>query len=157
MKFPLTIQKETNDCGPTCLKMIVDFYGLGFGLTYLKKKFKMTKVGVSMLDIHKAAETIGFESTGIKIDIEQLKKIVQDIPVIFHYNKNHFVIIYKAPRPQKKGRFFVADPSQGLVKYKEEEFLKFWGGDHRSENSNNKSKENLYQIEGCCLLLELIP
>ena len=157
MKFPLTIQRETNDCGPTCLKMITDFYGLKFGLTYLKRKFKMTKAGVSMLDIHKAAETIGFESTGIKITIEQLKKIVQDIPVIFHYNENHFVIIYKTPRPQKKGKFFVADPSQGLVKYKEEEFLKFWSGNHQQKKSSSKSKENLYQFEGCCLLLELSP
>jgi ATP-binding cassette subfamily B protein len=157
MKFPLTIQIGTNDCGPTCLKMIADFYGLDFRLTYLKRKFKMTKAGVSMLDIHKAAETIGLESTGIKINIEQLKKIAQDTPVIFHYNENHFVIIYKAPRPQKKGQFFVADPSRGLVKYKEEEFLKFWSGYHQQGNSSIKSKENLHQFEGCCLLLELAP
>ena len=143
MKFPLTIQKETNDCGPTCLKMITDFYGLDLGLTYLKRKFQMTKAGVSMLDIHKAAGAIGFESTGVKINIRQLKKIVQDIPVIFHYNENHFVIIYKAPRPQKKGQFFVADPSQGLVKYKEGEFLIFWSGNHQHGNSSIKSKENL--------------
>ena len=107
-----------------------------------------------MLDIHKTAERIGFESTGIKINIAQLKKIVQDIPVIFHHNENHFVIIYKAPQPQKKGQFFVADPSLGLVKYKEEEFLKFWSGCHRQGNSTIDSKENLYQAEGCCLLLE---
>ena len=157
MKFPLTIQKETNDCGPTCLKMIADFYGLDIRLTYLKRKFQMTKAGVSMLDIHMAAETIGLESTGVKINIEQLKKIVQDIPVIFHYNENHFVIIYKAPRPQKKGQFFVADPSHGLVKYKEEDFLKFWSGYHRQEKSNSESKEILYQFEGCCLLLEPTP
>ena len=157
MKFPLTIQQRTNDCGPTCLKMIADFYGLDLGLTYIKRKFKMTKAGVSMLDIHKAAETIGFESTGIKINIEQLKKIVQDIPVIFHYNENHFVIIYKAPRPKKKGQFFVADPAQGLVKYKDEEFLKFWSGYYQQGNSSIKSKENLYQFEGCCLLLEPGP
>jgi ATP-binding cassette subfamily B protein len=137
--------------------MIVDFYGLPLGLTYLKQKFQLTKAGVSMLDIHKAAGTIGFESTGIKINIEQLKKIVQDIPVIFHYNENHFVIIYKAPRPQKKGQFFVADPSQGLVKYKEEEFLKFWTAYHQQGNSSIKSKENLHQFEGCCLLLEPTP
>lgn len=156
MKFPLTIQNETNDCGPTCLKMIADFYGIDLGLIYVKRKFKMRKAGVSMLDIHKAAETIGFESTGIKINIQQLKKIVQDVPVIFHYNENHFVIIYRAPRPQKTGQFFVADPSQGLVKYKEEEFLKFWSGYHRQEKSR-ESKQNLYEFEGCCLLLEPTP
>ena len=154
MKFPLTIQKKTNDCGPTCLKMIADFYGIDLGLTYLKRKFKMTKAGVSMLDIHKAAEAIGFKSTGVKINIKQLRKIVKDIPVIFHYNKNHFVIIYKTPQPQTKGYFFVADPSQGLVKYKEEEFLKFWSGYHQKENRSTGSKKKLHQSEGCCLLLE---
>ena len=154
MKFPLTLQRGRSDCGPTCLKMIVDFYGLEFRLTYLKQKFKITKAGVSMLDIHKIAKTIGFDSTGIKINIGQLKKIVQNIPVIFHHNENHFVIIYKAPRPQKKGQFFIADPSRGLVKYKEEEFLKFWSGYHRQGNNSIESKKKLHLFEGCCLLLE---
>src|SRR6266540_2513970 len=103
MKFPLTLQKGRSDCGPTCLKMVADYYGQDYALESFKKKFRIAKAGVSMLDISKVAKAIGFECTGVKINIEQLKEIVQDIPVIFHYNEIHFVVIYKAPKPKKQG------------------------------------------------------
>ena len=147
MKFPLSLQNGRNDCGPTCLKMVADYYGQEYAPQFFKKKFRVTKAGVSMLDISKVAKSIGLESTGVKINIEQLKEIVQDIPVIFHYNEMHFVVIYKAPKPQKQGVFCLADPSRGLVTYKEAEFIKYWIG-------NETKKENGI---GCCLLLESTP
>ena len=154
MKFPLTLQKGRSDCGPTCLKMIADYYGKDYTLDFLKKGFHVTKAGVSMLDISKVAETIGLESSGVKINIEQLQEIVQDIPVIFHYNENHFVVIYKAPKPQKKGMFYLADPSKGLMKYKTAEFIKFWIGCERKKENGFLSNEHFSNAAGCCLLLE---
>jgi len=147
MKFPLTLQKGRSDCGPTCLKMVADYYGQDYALEYLTKKCRVTEAGASMLNISKAAEAIGFECTGVKINIEQLKEIVQDIPVIFHYNEIHFVVIYKAPKPKKQGVFYLGDPSRGLVTYKEVEFIKYWIG-------NEKKKKNGI---GYCLLLEPTP
>jgi len=159
MKFPLTFQRETNDCGPTCLKMIADYYGKDYALDFLKKKCRVTEVGASMLNISKTAEAIGFESTGVKINIEQLKKIVQDIPVIFHINENHFVVIYKAPKPKKQGVFYLADPSQGLVTYKESEFIKYWIGSKKKKESGSGflSNQLIYNSIGYCLLLEPTP
>ena len=157
MKFPLTLQRGRSDCGPTCLKMVADYYGQDYALEFLKKKCRVTKAGVSMLDISKVAETIGFESTGVKINIEQLKEIVQDIPVIFHYNEIHFVVIYKAPKPQKQGVFYLADPSRGLVTYKEAEFIKFWIGYEKKKENGFLSNEHFNNSVGCCLLLEPTP
>ncbi|HEU5164092.1 MAG TPA: cysteine peptidase family C39 domain-containing protein [Chitinophagaceae bacterium] len=157
MKFPLTLQRGRSDCGPTCLKMVADYYGQDYALNFLKRKCRVTEAGASMLNISKAAEAIGFESTGVKINIEQLKKIVQDIPVIFHFNENHFVVIYKAPKPKKTGVFCLADPSRGLVTYKEAEFIKYWIGYEKNKENGSLSNEHFNNSVGCCLLLEPTP
>lgn len=157
MKFPLTLQRGRSDCGPTCLKMVADYYGQDYALNFLKRKCRVTEAGASMLNISKAAEAIGFESTGVKINIEQLKKIVQDIPVIFHFNENHFVVIYKAPKPKKAGVFYLADPSRGLVTYNEAEFIKYWIGYEKNKENGSLSNEHFNNSVGCCLLLEPTP
>lgn len=157
MKFPWTLQRGRSDCGPTCLKMITDYYGKDYAFEFLKKGFRVTSAGVSMLDISKVAKTIGLKSTGVKINIGQLKAIVQDIPVIFHYNENHFVVIYKAPKPQKKGMFYLADPSKGLMKYKTAEFINFWIGCEKKKGNDSLSNEHFSNSVGCCLLLEPTP
>src|SRR5690349_21418497 len=115
MKFPLTIQNETSNCGPSCLKMVSDYYGKSYELEYLNTKCRITKVGTSMLKLSKAAKAIGFECRGVKMGLEQLKEIVQQIPVILHWNKNHFVVVYKTPKPKRQGNFYVADPAKGLT------------------------------------------
>ena len=95
MKFPLTLQLGARDCGPACLKMVADYYGQHYAIDFLREKCHITKVGVSMLGISEAAEAIGFHSIGAKMDIEQLKDIVQDTPAILHWDEKHFVVIYK--------------------------------------------------------------
>lgn len=126
MKFPLTMQPGARDCGPTCLKMISDFYGYKYSLNFLKKKCRIRKVGVSMLDISRAAKKIGFEVMGAKMNIEKLKRIVKEIPVILYWKNSHFVVIYKAPRPKRQGKFYIADPAIGLVSYRQADFAFNW-------------------------------
>jgi ATP-binding cassette subfamily B protein len=118
--------------------MVASYHGRSYDLDFLNKKCHITKVGTSMLKLSRAAKAIGFECRGVKMGIEQLKEIVQQIPVILHWNKNHFVVIYKAPKPMKQGLFYVADPAKGFVLYKETEFAKNW----------------LTRKNGYCLLIE---
>lgn len=138
MKIPLTIQTNTNNCGPACLKMVADYYGKFYDLDFLNLKCKLTKRGASMLKLSKAARAIGFECRGVKMGIEQLKEVVQEIPVILHWEKNHFVVVYKTPKPNRKGLFYIADPAKGFKKYQENAILKSW----------------LVKRNGYCLLIE---
>src|SRR3954470_5112716 len=117
MRFRFTGQLGAMDCGPACLKMIAEYHGQKHAFDYIKEKCIATKVGVSLLGLTKAAEAIGLHSAGMKMDIEQLKEVVQDGPVILHWNDNHFVVVYKAPKPNKPGTFYIADPAAGLVKF----------------------------------------
>src|SRR5262245_23495251 len=122
MSFPFILQAASNDCGPTCLKMLADYYDLHYNPYLLEKKCRLTKNGISMLGIFNASKEIGFNCRGVKLVLDQLKEIVQQAPAILHCAGNHFIVLYKAPKPQKKGTFHVADPARGLIKFQEDEF-----------------------------------
>jgi ATP-binding cassette subfamily B protein len=156
MKFPFTNQLGARDCGPACLKMVAAYYGQEYALGFLRDKCHITKVGVSLLGISEAAEIIGFQSTGVKADIEQLKAIVQDIPAILHWSEHHFVVVYKSPPPGKVGKFYVADPATGLLTFREAELMERWVGNHPDKNfeAGFSLNGNSNQPVGYALLLE---
>ena len=109
------------DCGPTCLQMITRFYGRYYSLQTLRERCFITREGVSMLGISEAAESIGFRTTGVKCELEDLCREAP-LPLIVHWNQKHFVVVYRI----KRGKVWVADPAHGKVVYGEEEFKKCW-------------------------------
>ena len=115
MKFPIIRQYDAVDCGPACLKMIAEYYGKNYSLDKLRDRSNITRLGVSMFGISEAAESIGFRTTGVRINFKSLKNEAI-LPCIVHWNQNHYKI--------KKDKVYVADPAFGRVKYTEEEFLK---------------------------------
>ncbi|WP_207512772.1 peptidase domain-containing ABC transporter [Longitalea luteola] len=140
MAFPFFKQYDSMDCGPTCVRMIAQYYGKDYSLQFLREKCSIGRLGVSMLGISKAAETIGFKTLGAKITIDQLQDEMP-LPCIVHWDQNHFVVVYKAG----KDKIHVANPDTGLLTYKKEEFLKHWAV---------KGKDKDADPEGVALLLE---
>lgn len=61
-QFPLYIQLDAMDCGPTCLRMVVKYYGKRYKLETLRGKSYIPREGVSMLGISDAIESIGFKT-----------------------------------------------------------------------------------------------
>lgn len=119
--FPFFRQLDSRDCGPTCLKMIAKHYDRNYSLEYLREKCYINRLGVSLLGISEAAETIGMRTTGVKIKYEALAKDVP-LPCIAHWKQDHFVVVYKI----KKNIVYIADPGFGLIKLTKEEFLQGW-------------------------------
>lgn len=140
-KFPNYIQIDTKDCGPTCLKIISKYYGKIVDIQQLRELSETTREGSNLLILSEAAERIGFRTLGVKIDLETLKE--PELPFILHWNKFHYVVLYKI----KKNRYYVSDPSFGLINYSKQEFLKFWIGNNATETTE----------EGIALLLEPTP
>jgi ATP-binding cassette subfamily B protein len=126
VRFPFFYQSGTSDCGATCLRMITAYFNKFYEQEFLNKRCRTRVIGISMLDLSLAAKSLGFICIGAKIKLEQLKEIVQIVPVILHWNKVHFVVIYKSPKPNKNGRFFIADPARGLLELNEAELTKNW-------------------------------
>lgn len=116
-------QYDSMDCGPTCLAMICDYYKKNIPIERLREKAQIGKEGVNILGISEAAEQIGFRTHAVKITYQQLIEEAR-LPVILHWNQNHFVVA--VPQKSNGKKFTVADPARGIVTYTKEEFLQHW-------------------------------
>lgn len=147
MKFPIFIQYDKMDCGPTCLRMIAKHYKKNISLQYLRDKTQIGRDGVNLLGICDAAELIGFRAQAVQINYKSLVNHAR-LPAILHWNQNHFVVLHKIKKQSSLFRnkntadhyFYIADPARGLITYSAEEFKSKW----ISSNSE----------EGIALLLE---
>jgi len=145
-KFPTYRQTEAKDCGPTCIKIVAKHYGKIINTQQLRNLSETTREGSSLLGLSEAVESVGFRSLGVKLSLEKL--LEAPLPCILHWNKNHYVVLYKIKQIKKHGKkdleVFVSDPAHGLLKYNKEEFLKFWIGNNATDQTE----------EGIALLLE---
>ncbi|ALL05716.1 ABC transporter ATP-binding protein [Pedobacter sp. PACM 27299] len=142
-KFPFYKQPDAKDCGPTCLRIIAKYYKKSIPLQHLRTLSETTREGSGLLGLSNAAENLGFRTLGVKIDFDTLVAEAP-LPCIVHWNKNHYVVVYKI---DKAGKVYISDPSYGLITYPKEEFIKHWIG----ENANDKTEE------GIALILETSP
>lgn len=113
------------DCGPTCLRMIAAYYGKRYSLETIRKRSAMSRTGSSMLGLSEAAESIGFQTTGVKLTLEQLLEQAP-LPCILHWRQRHFVVCYDVKKTRKGYRIHVADPVGSLLTYDETELAKSW-------------------------------
>ena len=120
-KFPFFKQLDYRDCGPTCLRMVAKFYGKNFSREFLRDKAGITRLGVTMAGIADAAEDINLRTLGMRISLESLVNEAPT-PFIVPWRQKHFVVVYNTT----KDYIFVADPAQGLLQYKHQEFLDAW-------------------------------
>ncbi len=145
-KFPFYKQAESKDCGPTCIKIIAKHYGRVLNTPKLRTISETTREGSSLLGLSEAVELIGFRSLGVKLSLNKLQEV--PLPCIVHWNKVHYVVVYKI-KTTRKGRMtiYVSDPAHGLITYTKEEFIKAWIGNNADENTE----------EGVALLVEPTP
>ena len=148
--FPHSRQHDSTDCGPTSLKNIAEFYGKHYSLDTLREYCHITREGVSLLGISDAAESIGFRTTGVKLDWEQFKEEA-NLPCIVHWNQAHFVVVYRMRKRKGKWYVSVSDPANGLMEYEESDFLKFWSPEYR------QSGTDMEKSQGIALFLEPTP
>jgi ATP-binding cassette subfamily B protein len=139
--FPFYKQPDSKDCGPTCLRIVAKHYGKLISLQEIRDISETTREGSSLLKLSEAAEAMGFRTIGAKLNFEKLKNA--PLPLIVHYDKNHFVVVYRI----KKDFVFISDPAYGLISLTKEEFIARWIGNNADENSK----------EGITLLMEITP
>ncbi|WKD85753.1 Toxin RTX-I translocation ATP-binding protein [Polaribacter huanghezhanensis] len=140
-KFPHYKQTEAKDCGPTCIKMIAKYYGKIINTQQLRTLSETTREGSSLMGLSDAVESLGLKSLGVKLTYEKL--LEAPLPCIVHWNKNHFVVVYKI----KKNTVYVSDPAHGLITYTKQEFITRWIGNNATDTTE----------EGIVLLVEPTP
>lgn len=140
-KFPTYRQTEAKDCGPTCVKIIAKHYGKTINTQQLRDLSETTREGSSLLGLSDAVESMGFKSLGVKLSYNKL--LEAPLPCIVHWNKNHYVVLYKI----KKDTVYISDPAHGLITFTKEEFIKHWIGNNADGDTE----------EGIALLVEPTP
>ena len=123
-RFPHYSQLDAMDCGPACLRMISKYYGKSYNLDFLRQRCEYTRLGVSMLGISNAAESIGFKTLGAKLSFEELCSA--PLPCIVHWNKRHFVVVYDIKKRKNVYTICIADPASKNLVYTEEQFKRCW-------------------------------
>ncbi|MGX1024677.1 peptidase domain-containing ABC transporter [Psychroflexus sp. MBR-150] len=120
-KFPFYRQLDNKDCGPTCLRMIAKYHGKTFSREFLRDKAGITRTGVNMGGIADAAEAIELRTLGMRMSLESLVKEAPT-PFIVPWRQKHFVVVHKTTQ----NKIYVADPANGFLTYKHNEFLNAW-------------------------------
>lgn len=124
-------QLDSVGCGCACVQMICDYFGKTVSYQYINNMFNVTKDGVSLLSIEKVFNNLGITAESLNVDIDALAAI--SLPAIIHWNKNHFVILYKISKNFKY--FYIADPAKGFIKYSFNQFVTYWGIDIHKINT----------------------
>jgi len=120
-------QTGLTDCGPTCLLMISKYHKKDVDISTLRRYCNEDINGVNLLGLVVAAKKIGFSAIAVHVNVSCLMEDVP-LPCIIHWNKNHFVVLYKIFNTT----FYIANPENGLIKYEKELFLNYWcNGEHR--------------------------
>jgi len=129
MKYPFVKQKDLKDCGCCCLLMLTRYYGGGVSLEYLRELTNTSKRGTTAYDLIEGSKKLGFNSIGVRGNINDLDNT--KTPCIAHVviNKSyeHFIVIYKVDK--KKNRLLIADSNKNnLTKISFDEFNKISTG-----------------------------
>ncbi len=139
--FPHFKQPDAKDCGPTCIKIISKHFGRLLSIQELRILSETTRNGSSILALSHTAEKIGFRTLGVKLSAEALKEAT--LPCILHWNREHYVVLYKI----KNKKYYISDPGHGLIKYKQNDFLRAWIGQNATVSDE----------DGIALLIEPSP
>ena len=123
---------DSMDCGPTCLRMVSEFYGKKYSLPFLRERCYIDRSGVSIRGISEAAESIGFRALAVRIPThsENNSPCLTNIPLptIAHWNQNHFVVVYAI----SSKKIWIADPERGKLKLSYQEFEESFYGEGKS-------------------------
>ena len=140
-KFPVYIQFDQMDCGPTCLRMVARHYGRVISREHLQNLTSFNFDGVSIRGLLNGAEAIQLRSLPVNINFDTLQNQAP-LPCIAYWRQRHFLVVYEVTATH----VYVADPASGLLTYKKKDFLDGW-------LSGNKDAEG----EGLVVLIEPTP
>jgi ABC-type bacteriocin/lantibiotic exporter with double-glycine peptidase domain len=116
-------QTKLNNCGPSALKMIFDYYHIPSSLEEIEQGVKLSKKGSSMLALKEMAELKGLKAEGWNLTLEDFLKC--SFPVILFVNGNHYVVADSV----LSDTLFLRDPSLGKLGLRVYNLLQIWKGE----------------------------
>lgn len=115
-------QLEHSDCGLACIRMIARYYGKKISPAYLRSLCDSSRLGISVRDITSTLQAIDISAIPLKLKGDHIDDVDLPLPAILFWNHTHFVVPYKI----WKGKYYIADPGKGKLRFTREEFDKLW-------------------------------
>lgn len=125
-KVPVRLQMNQYECGPSCLHMILAYYGYEADFSKLKERFTSIghgRDGSSMLKMKEVSETYQLTCMAKKATPEQLDNGF--LPIILFWEHKHFVVLEQI---SKRKMYTIIDPSLGRQVLSKEEFSDKYSG-----------------------------
>jgi ATP-binding cassette subfamily B protein len=89
------------------LRTVAKHHGKLITLPTIREVSENTREGGNLLKLSGAAEAIALKTIGVKLEFNKLKEA--PLPLIVHWNKNHFAVVYKITKKE----VFISDPAYG--------------------------------------------
>ena len=125
MKKSLIVKQDGyKECGAASLLSVIRYYGGNIAINKLVDWTKTDKYGTNFYNIKQAAEKVGLEAIGYKVDeINKLHQIKTPfICQVIEKNYEHFVVVYKI----KKNKLEIMDPARGKLDITMDKFSSSW-------------------------------
>jgi len=117
------IQTRSNNCGPTALQMIFDYYKIPSTVGEIERNVRMTENGATMLGLKHMAEFKGLHAEGWRLTLNDFAK--SSFPLLLFVRNDHFVVADSI----RNHIVFVRDPAIGKVRIPEGKLHKIWQGE----------------------------
>lgn len=105
--IPVT-NKDQVACGPTCLKMLLSYYGHDVPLDELISECGLTVAGCKATDIKRVGNAHGLDITFWRMDAKDV--FAMDRPAIIHWGESHYVVFCGM---DENGEPVISNPSRG--------------------------------------------
>lgn len=123
-RSPWYRQLDSMDCGPTCIRMIARFHGCTLSAAYLRARTQLRRDGISMGDMARLAEQIGFRTMPLRAHFNLLAEKLP-LPCVAHWDQRHFVVVYRV----RNDKVVIADPGSGVQTLSKQDFLRHWSSE----------------------------
>jgi ABC-type bacteriocin/lantibiotic exporter with double-glycine peptidase domain len=116
-------QTKFNNCGPSALKMILDYYHIPSSLEEIEQGVKLSHKGSSMLALKEMAELKGLKAEGWNLTLEDFLK--SSFPAVLFVNGNHFIVADSV----LSDTLYLRDPSLGKIGLRVSNLPHIWKGE----------------------------
>jgi len=115
-RVPVILQMTPNECGAACLSMVLTYYGRETTISESRDYLESGRDALSARAIAQAARDLGLRVRAFSLEPQSLAEV--PMPVIVHWNFNHFLVIEKWTPDEIRA----VDPATGRRKLTPDEF-----------------------------------